>query len=297
MSMALIVHGGAGNIPQDAWEPHLAGCRRAVEAGWQALRAGSHALDAVQAAIVVLEDDPIFDAGIGSVLNRDGAVELDAGIMEGERLQAGACAGVTRVKNPIRLARAILESENTFMVASGAERFAEAQGLEMITPEAFVIEEEVRRWRGFLIDPPPVEELYQGGTVGCVAVDGAGIVAAGTSTGGRDFKMPGRVGDSPLIGCGFYADNRGGGASTTGWGEAITRLVLCKWVVDDLARGNEPGLAAREAIRLLQERLNGAGGVITADRTGRVADWHNTKAMARAWIREEDERIIAKITD
>lgn len=297
MSMSLIVHGGAGDIPQATWSLYLEGCKQAVETGWKILRGGGRALEAVQAAIVILEDNPAFDAGIGSVLNRDGVVEMDAGIMEGEHLQAGACAGVTRVKNPIRLARAILESENTFMVARGAEKFAEANGLEMIPPEAFVVEEEVRRWRGFLTQPPPVEELFHGDTVGCVAVDRDGNVAAGTSTGGRDFKMPGRVGDSPLIGCGYYADNRGGGASTTGWGEGITRLVLCKWVVDELARGREPAVAARDAVRLLQARLNGAGGVIIADRSGLVADWHNTKAMARAWIREEDERIIAKIAD
>jgi beta-aspartyl-peptidase (threonine type) len=296
MPMVLIVHGGAGNIPQKAWEPHLNGCQYAVEVGWKVLRRGGLAVDAVQEAIVTMEDDPTFDAGIGSVLNRDGAVEMDAGIMEGEHLNAGACAGVTRVKNPIRLARAILESENTFMVANGAERFAEGHGLELIAPEEFIIEEEARRWHEFLIHPPPIEEIFQG-TVGCVAVDRFGNVCAGTSTGGRDFKMPGRVGDSPLIGCGFYADHHGGGASTTGWGEGITRLVLCKWVVDELARGRDAALVAREAIQLLQQRINGAGGVILADRAGRVADWHNTKAMARAWIGEEDERILAKITD
>ncbi len=297
MPLALIVHGGAGNIPQEEWESHLRGCERAVEIGWKILREGGCALDAVQAAIVTLEDDPTFDAGIGSVLNRDGFIEMDAGIMEGEHLNAGACAGVTGVKNPIRLARAILESENTFMVASGAERFAVAHGLEMIPPEAFVTQREAQRWRGFLIHPPPVEELFQGGTVGCVAVDRFGQVCAGTSTGGRDFKMPGRVGDSPLIGCGLYADNLGGGASTTGWGEGITRLVLCKWAVDKLAHGREPEQVAREAVQTLQQRLNGAGGMIVADRFGRVADWHNTGAMARAWITEGAERIIAKIAD
>ena len=297
MPMALIVHGGAGNIPREAWEPHLKGCEYAVEAGWTVLLEGGRAVDAVQAAIVTMEDDPTFDAGFGSVLNRDGAVEMDAGIMVGDRLDAGACAGVARVKNPIRLAHAILGSENTFMIATGAERFAEALGLEMIAPEKFITDQEARRWQENLIHPPPVEELYEGGTVGCVAVDRFGSVCAGTSTGGRDFKMPGRVGDSPLVGCGFYADNRGGGASTTGWGEGITRLVLCKWVVDELARGRDPTLVAREAVELLQHRVNGAGGVIVADRSGRLADWHNTKAMARAWIAEDGKRVISKITD
>lgn len=297
MPMACIVHGGAGNIPQEAWEPHLIGCRRAVQAGWSVLGGGGHAIDAVQAAIITLEDDPTFDAGIGSVLNRDGVVELDAGMIEGEHLNMGACAGVTRVKNPILLARAILESENTFMVANGAERFAAAHGLEMIAPELFITEQELRRWQEYKIHPPPTQELFQGGTVGCVAVDSYGCVCAGTSTGGRDFKMPGRVGDSPLIGCGYYADNRGGGASTTGWGEGITRLVLCKWVVDELARGRDAAIVAHEAVQLLQERVNGAGGVIIAESSGRVADWHNTRAMARAWITEDTQEVIAKITD
>jgi L-asparaginase / beta-aspartyl-peptidase len=297
MPLALIVHGGAGNIPQEEWELHLSGCERAVQIGWRILREGGCALDAVQAAIMTMEDDPAFDAGIGSVLNRDGVVEMDAGMMEGEHLNVGACAGVTRVKNPIRLARAILDSENTFMVANGAERFAAVQGLETLTPEAFVTERETRRWHEFLIHPPPAEELFQGGTVGCVAVDRSGRVCAGTSTGGRDFKMPGRVGDSPLIGCGFYADNRGGGASTTGWGEGITRLVLCKWAVDELARSREAEQVAREGVQILQQRVNGVGGIIVADRCGRVADWHNTWAMARAWITEGEERVVAKITD
>ncbi len=296
MPLTCIVHGGAWNIPEAQWDAHRRGCERAAKIGWELLCQGRPALDAVEAAIRTLEDDPTFDAGIGSILNRDGIVEMDAGIMTGDGLHAGACAGVTRIKNPIRLARAILNSENTLMVAQGAERFAEARGLELLAPEAFITEREQQRWREFLIQPPPEQELFQGDTVGCVAVDRAGNVCAGTSTGGRDFKMPGRVGDSPLIGCGFYADNEGGGASTTGWGEGITRLVLCKWVVDELARGAEPTPLARKAIEQLQARVNGRGGIIIADRFGRVGDWHNTPAMARAWITEDAQQIVFKIT-
>ncbi len=295
MPLACIIHGGAWNIPEEQWEAHRRGCEQAAQTGWEILRQGGAALAAVEAAIITLEDDPTFDAGIGSVLNRDGVVEMDAGIMDGNGLHAGGCAGVTRVKNPIRLARAILNSENTFMVAQGAERLAEARGLEMLAPEAFITEREARRWREFLIHPPPEQEYFQGDTVGCVAVDHAGNVCAGTSTGGRDFKMPGRVGDSPLPGCGLYADNSSGGASTTGWGEGITRVVLCKWAVDELARDVEPQVVARRAIEHLQQRVCGSGGIILADRLGRVGHWHNTPAMARAWITEADPQLRFKI--
>ncbi len=297
MPMACIVHGGAGNIPEPSWEAHRRGCERAAQVGWEILCQGGSALDAVEAAIVVMEDDPAFDAGVGSILNRDGLVEMDAGIMNGDGVHAGACAAVTCVKNPIRLARAILHSENTFMVARGAERFAEKQRLEMVAPETFITERETQRWREFLQNPPPPEELCFGDTVGCVAGDGTGNVCAGTSTGGRDFKMPGRVGDSPLVGCGFYADQRGGGVSTTGWGEGITRLVLSKWGVEEMIRGREPSVVAREAIEQLQRQVHGCGGIIVADRFGRVGDWHNTPAMARAWITEGMGQIISKITD
>lgn len=295
MPLALIVHGGAGDVPRADWPDHLQGVKHAAASGWQVLLTSGSALDAVETAITLMEDTPCFDAGVGSVLNRDGIVEMDAGIMDGNGLHAGACAAVTRVRNPIRLARAILNSENTFMVAEGAERFALSRGLDFAAPQSFITPAEMERWRRFLVQPPPAEEYYGGGTVGCVAVDRDGNVVAGTSTGGRDFKMPGRVGDSPLIGSGFYADNDGGGASTTGWGEGISRLVLCKWCVDELVRGGAPDEIARAAILQLQTRVQGRGGVILADRWGRVGTWHNTRTMARAWITGEHPQVIARI--
>src|SRR5512140_1534856 len=166
MPLALIVHGGAANVPPVDWPDHLGGVEQAAARGWDILRQGGTALDAVEAAITLMEDTPCFDAGIGSVLNRDGIVEMDAGIMDGNGLHAGACAAVTRVRNPIRLARAILNSENTFMVADGAERFAISRGLDFAAPQTFITAAEMERWRHFLIQPPPAEEYYGGGTVG-----------------------------------------------------------------------------------------------------------------------------------
>ncbi len=296
MPLACIVHGGAWNIPEDQWEAHRRGCERAAEQGWAALTRGASAIEAVEAAIVVLEDDPTFDSAVGSVLNREGAVELDAGIMDGATLDVGACAAVTRVKNPIRLARALLRGEDNLLVALGGDRYAETIGLELVAPEAFITERERARWKEFLVNPPPPSGSKTD-TVGCVAVDRYGSVCAGTSTGGRDFKLPGRVGDSPLVGCGYYADNQAGGASLTGWGESIMRLVLAKWAVDQLACGADPQTVTRAAIEHLAERVNGNGGIILADRFGRVADAHNTSAMARAWITEETGRVISKIQD
>lgn len=250
---SLIVHGGAWPIPDEAVEDCRAGCRAALQAGWHILTRGGSAVEAVEAAIVVLEDHPVFDAGVGSHLNLDGVVELDAILMDGTSLQAGAVAAVRRVRNPIRLARRILEAgQHILLVAEGAERFAADHGFPLCSPDELIVPRERAAWarcqaagghqaafhayapvgacsRTPLQCPEPSRE---GGTVGAVARDRAGNIAAGTSTGGTCCKHPGRVGDSPLIGCGCYADSAVGGASATGWGEAIMRLVLAKSAVD-----------------------------------------------------------------
>lgn len=298
MTRALIVHGGAGDIRDQDVAPHREGARRAAQAGWEILRQGGSALDAVEAAIVIMEDDPAFDAGIGSFLNCDGVVELDASIMDGRTLDAGAVAGVQRVQNPIRLARRVMESEHTFLIARGAEQFAEAHHLPLIDNARLQTPEQIAIWKECLINPPirdtsqklPIQGF---GTVGCVAVDDAGNVAAGTSTGGTKFKRAGRVGDSPLIGCGTYADNLLGGASATGWGESITRVVLAKFAVDALANNRLPGDAARQAIENLARRVNGIGGIIIADRFGRIGLAFNTKRMARAFISDQVPDLVA----
>jgi beta-aspartyl-peptidase (threonine type) len=297
MGMALIVHGGAGDISDSEVEPHRRGAAIAARAGWEILLKGGSALDAVEAAIVVMEDDPEFDAGTGSYLNRDGEVEMDASFMDGRTLDAGAVAGVQRVKNPIRLARRVMESEHTFLIARGAERFAQERGIALIDNVELRTPARIAKWKEALANPPvPPSAKYapvHSGTVGCVAVDRDGNVAAGTSTGGMNFKRAGRVGDSPLIGCGVYADNLLGGASATGWGESITRVVLSKFAVDALANGVDPQDAARAAIEHLARRVGGTGGIILADRTGRIGYAFNSTHMARAYLVEGIPDIVS----
>jgi beta-aspartyl-peptidase (threonine type) len=226
---ALIVHGGAGNIPAEGIGTSREGIRRALDAGWRILCDGGGALDAVEAAIVVLEDDPAFDAGLGSHLNLEGRAQLDAIIMDGGTLKAGAVAAVERVRNPIRLARRILEgSEHMMLVGAGAEKFASENGMALCAPEELVSEHAREVWRRCLA----TSQVTEGGTVGAVARDSMGNLFAGTSTGGTRCKYPGRVGDSPLIGCGCYADIDAGGVSCTGHGEGIMKIVMAKTAVD-----------------------------------------------------------------
>src|SRR6476620_118294 len=219
---SIIVHGGAGPIKDDSLEPRLAGCEKAALAGWQIIAHGGAALDAVEAAVVGLEDNPLFNAGTGSTLNSLGKIEMDAAIMEGHSLRAGAVAAVSGVKNPVKLARRVLAHGRHIMLAGeGALLFARQIGFPECAPESLVVESEKKRWQS------------KHGTVGAVAFDSAGRLAVATSTGGIFNKLPGRVGDSPLICCGTYA-NGYGAASCTGQGEAIIRLVLAKRAVDFL---------------------------------------------------------------
>ncbi len=303
MSMALIVHGGAGETVGIDTDAQRRGVETAARIGWNVLQKGGSALDAVEAAIVSMEDDPAFDAGTGSYLNSEGEVEMDASFMDGRTLDAGAVAGVQRVKNPIRLARRILESDHTFLIARGAERFAQERGIPLIDNTELRTAATIARWKQNLAHPPAapsakyvpvsVDHRSGGGTVGCVAVDRNGDVAAGTSTGGMNFKRAGRVGDSPLIGCGVYADNLLGGASATGWGESITRVVLSKFAVDSLIGDIDPNDAARAAIEHLARRVGGTGGIILADRAGRIGYSFNTVRMARAYIAEAIPDVVS----
>jgi beta-aspartyl-peptidase (threonine type) len=288
MPKALIVHGGAWNIPDDMVEAHRAACLAALLGGWQILQAGGSALDAVERAIVEMEDDPALDAGKGAFLNADGEVELDAGLMDGATLDVGSVAAVQHIRHPITLARRVLESEHVLLIGRGAERFAEAHQVERCPPAALVTTRELERWTAIASDETfHVRQAFThaGDTVGAVAVDGMGHVVAGTSTGGTPFKWPGRVGDSPLVGSGYYADGELGGASCTGWGEGIMRLVLAKTAVERLAQG-EAMSAAQWAIDLLAHRIGGLGGIILLDRSGRVGHAFNTPRMAFAYLRE-----------
>ena len=284
---AIIVHGGAWAIPDDEVEAHKAGVLAALQVGWEVLSGGGSALDAVEAAIRVLEDDPTFDAGIGSFLNAAGHVELDAALMDGATMRCGAVAAVRRVRHPISVARNVLDSHHILLVGEGADAFAVASGAETCDPSIFVVDRERARWEELRS-----QEGYTGraafghDTVGCVALDASGRLAAGTSTGGTPNKVPGRVGDSPLIGCGLYADGELGGCSTTGWGESIIKVVLAKTAVDNLVGDRDPNDAAARAIDTLARRADGLGGCIVLDAAGRVGWAHNTPRMACAFRTE-----------
>jgi beta-aspartyl-peptidase (threonine type) len=290
MALSLIVHGGAWDIPDELADAHKSGCRAALLQGWSILQSGGHALDAVEAAIRVMEDDPILNAGSGAVLNAAGEVQLDASIMDGAQLRAGAVAAVQGIRNPISLARLVLESDNVLLVAEGAVQFARSLGMELCDPGELVVERELRLWeaqrRELGSSDGGGSSPAVGDTVGAVAIDSHGDLAAGDSTGGTPFKHPGRVGDSPLIGCGVYADNRVGGAACTGWGEGITRVVLAKTALDLLKEGGSVQEAAERAIQLLRDRVEGRGGVILVHSSGDVGYAFNTAAMAHAYLKE-----------
>jgi beta-aspartyl-peptidase (threonine type) len=301
--LSLAVHGGAWDIPDDLVDLHRDGVHRAVKAGWSVLLKGGSAVDAVETAIMIMEDDETFDAGRGSFINQVGEVELDASIMNGKTFRAGAVAAVQHVRNPITLARRIMdESEHVLLVGMGATRFAREHGIVTCRQDDLITARELDRWReaqgrkavatkeAFRRKKVPVD------TVGAVALDATGTVASGTSTGGTPNKYPGRVGDSPLIGCGTYADKSIGGVSTTGWGEAMIRVVMAKSVVDLMARnGGDPEAAAAEGIRILERKADGYGGVIAITRTGRIGIAYNTPRMARAYISADMAKAIALV--
>jgi L-asparaginase / beta-aspartyl-peptidase len=298
MQPSLIVHGGAWDIPDDAVAACNEGCRNALGAGWSVLTKGGSALDAVEAAIVVLEDDPVFDAGFGSHLNADGKVECDAIIMDAATLRAGAAAGLERIKNPIRLARRIWEAcPHMMLVGEGAERFAQRSGLDLCDPAELISEAEHAAYLRCREDQHAAihHRGHEQGTVGAVAMDGDGRLFAATSTGGTCCKLPGRVGDSPLIGCGCYADCEAGGVSCTGYGEAIMKIVMAKTAVDFLRRESakregESSLAkkaAQDAVELLARRGKGTGGLILLDRNGNPSLAFNTPRMAYGYVQRD----------
>ena len=278
----LVVHGGGWAIPDEMVDAHLQGVSRALVAGWQILHRGGSALDAVERAIVIMEDDEAFDAGRGSFLNRDGRVQLDALMMDGATLRAGGVGCVEHIRNPIRVARKVLdESPHVYLVCEGAERFAEHHGVTLCRNEELVIQREVERLRQAQSSASSESSFSAShDTVGAVALDQHGNLAAATSTGGTLNKTPGRVGDSSLIGCGCYADNQSAAASTTGWGEPIMKLVLAKWATDRVAAGVSTQRAADDAIKHLKSRLDGHGGIILLDPNGRFGIAHNTPRMA-----------------
>ena len=304
--VALLVHGGAWAIPQDESEAHRDGMRQALARGRDLLLAGAPALDVVAEAVAVLEEHGAFDAGCGAVLTRAGTVELDAGLMDGSTLDFGAVACVQRVAHPIRVAHRLLErgeGQVRLLTSAGAEQFAEAEGFAPVDNGALICDRERRRYdhlrqqaeqfhtsHPFL---PPRDRMPQG-TVGCVARDRQGRLAAATSTGGTPFRPPGRVGDSPLPGAGYYA-NEHAAASSTGWGEAIAAMLLAGRAVDSVAAGQSSEDAVCERLRAMHQRIKNregegaTGGLILLDWHGRGAWAFTTPRMARGGWREGGE--------
>ena len=261
---AVVVHGGAKQIPEQEAVSYRAGCERAATAAGDVLAAGGAAVDAVVAAITALEDDPTFNAGTGAVSNRDGDVELDAAVMDGRHLDVGAVAALRGARNPILVARALLDFEETLLVAEGAHAFAQVHAPDALTDDRLL----------------PMASAG-GDTVGCVAIDQDGNIASGTSTGGLDGSPPGRVGDSPIPGAGLFAENGVGAVAVSGEGERISRVSMAAWAMAELRRGG-PAEAARSSIRRL-EKVEGEGGIIVIDEVGRIGWAHNSPDFAVAY--------------
>jgi len=304
MPIAIIVHGGAGTIPGVRAELVQTGCEEAVVIGWHMLQNGGSALDAVEAVVRSLEDNPNYNAGTGSCLTREGNIEMDAGIMEGHTLSIGAMAGVELIKHPISLARKVLESPHTLLVGKGTQQFALEQGIELCRLEDLLTERTERQftnWKQYAQqnlaahdgqDTRQPEEKH--GTVGAVALDSTGNLAAATSTGGIPNKYPGRVGDSPLIGCGFYADHNAA-ISCTGHGEDFTRLLIAKRAADFVADGMTAQAASEAAIAVLGGNAMGTGGLILVDRLGNVGFAYNSQHLARAYLCQDMQQPIGGI--
>jgi len=303
-SAAILVHGGAGNLgPDDPASfgleaPRLRGVREAAAAGWEILTCGGSALDAVEAAVRVLEDDPTYNAGTGACLTAAGDVELDAAIMDGETLRCGAVAVVKDVKNPVILARRVMErSEHVLLAGPGASAFARSVGIPAYEGTLLATAQQRARWERLRVEqrqPVRAELASPKGTVGAVARDRRGHLAAATSTGGMAMKRPGRVGDTPIIGCGTYADDALAAVSCTGHGERIIQLTLSRYCADLVGQGRSATEAAEEAVRTLGARVQGEGGVIVVARHGEVGFAHNTPVMSRAWARP-DGTIVAEM--
>lgn len=298
-----VMHGGAGTITRKSMTPEMeqqyrAELEKALRTGHEILAKGGSSLDAVEAAIRILEDSPLFNAGKGAVFTHEGKNELDASIMDGKTLKAGAVAGVTILKNPITAARAVMDkSKHVMMVGRGAELFATKMGLEIVDPSYFWTE---RRWKALQNEllqeqnpkaelvPLPEHEVKKFGTVGALALDQGGNLAAGTSTGGMSNKMYGRVGDSPIIGAGTYADNNSCAVSGTGDGEYFIRLSVARDIAALVSyRGLSVQQAGDEVIQKKLTNLGGEGGVIILDAKGNFAMPFNSEGMYRGWIGDD----------
>jgi len=302
----IVVHGGAGRIRPEFREKALRGVKKAAETGFDVLKREGSALAAVEEAVKILEDDPTFNAGIGSTLTINGKIEMDASIMDGKTLNAGAVAMISNVRHPVTLARIIMEkTDHVFIAGSFAEKIAELFNLEKCNP---ITEDRLKIWKEYKTMAvggtypylPKLTNLIKlvpeliADTVGAVARDQDGNVAAATSTGGLTLKLPGRIGDTPLIGCGNYADNDAGAVSATGIGEVAIRLVLAKTICDLMKNGLIAQEAAEKGIELvIQKQNNLPMGVIAVDKYGNPGIAHNSESLSWAMVTSENLKVIA----
>jgi beta-aspartyl-peptidase (threonine type) len=275
----ILVHGGAGDVATDKRRGHAEGCALAARAGAEILARGGSALDAVEAAARVLEDDPRFNAGTGACLNEDGKIELDASIMCGETLRAGAVGALAPFKNPIAIARSVLEDgRHILYVSDGAARFAVRRGFQPSTQESMITEQARKHWEE--VRKKGMAAGFAGGTIGAVARDANGHVACATSTGGTTNKRAGRIGDTPILGAGTWAEDGAGAGSATGVGEAMMRTCLTKTACDWMREGMHPADAARRAIEYLFDRVKGTGGVILVGPRAHIGLARSTTTMS-----------------
>lgn len=307
----IAVHGGAGFWHPERSKAGLKGVKEAAKIGFEVLRSGGSAVDAVVEAVAIMEDNGAFNAGYGSSLSIEKRVEMEASIMDGKTLQAGAVGLLKDIKNPIRLAKIVMEkTDHVFVVGEGAEKLAKAFNLERRNPVTDLRLRYYEQQMEALLDGKfglpklaslikSYPELFDLGTVGAVALDNYGNVAAATSTGGFPLKLPGRIGDSPLIGCGTYADNRAGACSTTGVGEVAIRLVLAKTVCNYMESGESAQRAAELAIKLVNERIAGSHnsmGLISVDMRGGIGAAHNSPNLCWAYVIPEKRGPVASLT-
>lgn len=305
---SLMVHGGAGALDNVKDEKtairYLESMRRILEHGREVLDLGGSALQAVEQCASLLEDDPVFNAGCGSVLNEDGHVQMDAAIMDGRSLLAGAVAAVDGIANPVQLARLVMtESEHVMLIADGAMRFADHCRVERVPASYFYTEDriaqlkEARLKHKMMLDHDEAEdgvaEDQKYGTIGAVAFDREGNLAAATSTGGIVNKRQGRVGDSPIVGAGVYADNETCAVSATGYGEEFMRTVIAKTISDFIfMQGMDAEAATCAGIEYLRRKVNGRGGLIVIDNQGRCASGFTTRKMIHGWIEHAGEAVV-----
>jgi len=301
----LVIHGGAGNItpqnlPADKASQFEVKLTEVLRHGDSILKAGGTSLDAVESCIRMMEDCPLFNAGKGAVFNAEGKNELDAAIMDGKTGLAGAVAGVTIIRNPISAARAVMEkSEHVMLAGKGAETFASEQGLEIVPPEYFFTQPRWDSYQKAKLKADSIDNLdKKHGTVGCVALDKYGNLAAGTSTGGMTMKKYGRIGDSPIIGAGTYADNKTCAVSATGHGEFFIRNVAA-YDISALMKYKNLSLkeAADEVVMIKLKNLGGDGGIIAVDNSGNIAMPFNTSGMFRGFVKSDGEMKVAMFSE